>query len=127
MIATKSLLTASASFETGAGLALMTFPKTAMRLLLGAEPRGASVAATRAVGLGLLSLGLACLPRRRARHRRASVRAVRALLGYNALAAVCLSVVRASGRYRGIALMPAAVVHAAFAGLFAGRARRARS
>ena len=127
MIATSALLTASASLEAGAGLALMSFPTTAMRLLLGAEPRRAGVAATRACGLGLLALGLACLPRTRAPHRRASARAVRALLGYNALAAACLSFVRASGRHRGIALTPAIVLHAAFAGLFAGRARRARS
>ena len=127
MIATSSLLTASAAIETGAGLALMSFPKTAMRLLLGVEPRRSGVVASRAVGLALLSLGLACLPRRRGRHRLASERAVGALLGYNALAAGCLSLVRASGRYRGIALMPAIVLHAAFTGLFAGRARRARS
>ena len=125
MIATRSLLTTSASFETGAGLALLSWPRTVMRLLLGVAPRGSGVAASRALGLGLLSLGLACLPRGRARHRPASVRAVRALLGYNALAAACLSLVRASGRHRGIALMPAIVLHAAFAGLFAGRARRA--
>ena len=105
----------------------MSFPKTAMRLLLGTEPRGAGVAATRALGLGLLSLGLACLPRRRARHRLASLRAVRALLAYNAVAAAGLSLVRATGRYRGIALMPAVVLHVAFTGLFAGRARRART
>lgn len=123
MIATSSLLTASASVEIGAGLALLSLPRTAVRLLLGLEPRGSSVVAARAVGLGLLSLGLACLPRGRARHRRASVAAIRALLGYNTLAAACLSFVRASGRHRGIALMPAVVLHAAFAGLFAGRAR----
>ena len=81
MIATSSLLTASASVEIGAGFALMSSPRTAVRLLLGLEPRGSSVVATRAVGLGLLSLGLACLPRGRARHRRASVPAIRALLG----------------------------------------------
>jgi hypothetical protein len=105
----------------------MSRPKTAMRLLLGTKPRGSGVVVSRALGLGLLSLGLACLPRGRARNRPASVRAVRALLGYNALAAACLSLVRVSGRHRGIALMPAIVLHAAFAGLFAGRARRARS
>ena len=127
VIATHSLVTASASFETGAGLALMSFPKTAVRLLLGAEPGGAGAAATRACGLGLLALGLACLPRRRAPYRRASPRAVRALLGYNTLAAAGLTFLRAASRYRGVAMMPAIVVHATFADLFAGRARRARS
>jgi hypothetical protein len=126
MIATSSLVATSASVEIGAGLALLSWPKTAVRLLLGVEPRRSGLVASRAVGLGLLSLGLACLPRRRARHRPASGRAVRVLLGYNALAAAGLSFVRASGRHRGIALMPAIVLHAALAGLFAGRARRAR-
>ena len=127
MIATSSLLTASSSFEAVAGLALTTFPRTATRLVLGAELPGRGVAAARACGLGLLFLGLACLPRRRMPDRRASSRAVRTLLAYNRLAAAGLTLARTAGRYRGVALMPAIVAHATFAGLFAGAARRARS
>ena len=127
MIATRSLQAASATVEAGTGLALLTFPKTAIRLLLGADLRDTGVVTSRVCGLALLCLGLACRPDKRAPQREASTRAVRVLLGYNALAAAYLAQLRASGRYRGIALVPAIVLHAVFAGLFAGRARRARS
>jgi hypothetical protein len=127
VIATSSLLTASSSFEAVAGLALTILPRTVTRLVLGAKLPGRGVAAVRACGMGVLFLGLACLPPRRMPDRRASGRAVRTLLAYNTLAVAGLTLARTAGGYRGVALMPAIVAHGAFAGLFAGVARRARS
>jgi hypothetical protein len=127
MIATRSLLGSSAAVEAGTGLALLALPRTVVRLLLGAGLRGAGVVTSRVCGAALLALGLACRPDQRAPRPEARTRAVRVLLGYNALVAAYLARLRISRRYRGIALVPAFVLHALFAGLSAGRIRRAGS
>ena len=126
MIATRSLQAASAAFEVGAGLALLAVPMTSVRLVLGADFRGAA-AAGRVCGLALLALGLACRPKRNPRNREANTRAVRVLGGYNTLAAAGLAQLGIFGRHRGVALLPAVAIHAVFAALFAGRARPTRA
>ena len=123
MIETRALLKASANVEIATGLALLSAPRGVVRLLLDADLDGPGVVASRVCGLGLLFLGLCCRPRRGAPERPASKRAVRTLLGYNALAGTGLAGLAATGRYAGVALMPAIIMHGLFAGLFATRAR----
>jgi hypothetical protein len=111
-IDTRLLILVCAVLETGTGLGLLTFPRLVVRLLLGAEPVGAGVATARLCGLALLSLGLACWPEGQARRQGPDRRALRALLVYNTAAAAYLAVLMAIEGYRGIALVPAIVLHA---------------
>jgi hypothetical protein len=111
-IDTRLLILVCAVLETGTGLGLLTVPRLVVRLLLGAELVGAGVATTRLCGLGLLSLGLACWPASQAGRPDPDRRALRALLVYNAAAAAYLAVLMAIEGYRGVALVPAIVLHA---------------
>src|SRR5205823_13225860 len=96
-------------------LALLTVPRFVLRVLLGVEPVGVGTAATRLCGVGLISLGLACWPERKATADGPDRRAVRALLVYNASAFAYLAVLMALEGYRGIALVPAIALHAVLA------------
>jgi hypothetical protein len=58
------VLKLTAIIEAVTGLALMAVPCGVVRLLLGGEISGASIALGRVAGFGLLSLGNACWPRR---------------------------------------------------------------
>jgi hypothetical protein len=111
------LILVCAVLETGTGLALLMLPRFVLRVVLGAAPVGAGVAASRLCGVGLISLGLACWPEWKARPHRPDRRSLRALLVYNASASAYLAVLRALEGYRGIALVPAIVLQAILAAL----------
>src|SRR5271168_2059839 len=57
-------VTASAVLETVTGVALIADPAFVIQLLFGAQLSGGGVAVGRVCGIGLLALGLACLPSR---------------------------------------------------------------
>ena len=109
----RRILLFSAAAEVATGLALLLDPALVVRLLLGAELSGVASILARAFGVALLALGLAP--------------AFRALLIYNALIALYLAYLGASGQASGVLLWPAAALHAAVALLLAWTARNRRS
>lgn len=110
----KRLLSLGAILEAGAGLALIFQPALVVRFLLGADLSEPGFALARVAGFGLLSLGLACWPR-----REVTLPALRAMLAYNLLAALYFAYLRLGGELVGRFLLPAIVLHAVLALLFA--------
>jgi hypothetical protein len=126
-IDTRLLILVSAVLETGTGLALLLLPRFVVRILLGAEPLGVGVAASRLCGLALISFGLACWPEREAAPGHLDRRAVRALLVYNASATTYLAYLMAVDGYRGLLLVPAIALHAVLAAVLARAVARWRT
>lgn len=110
----KTLLALGAIIEALMGLALTFHPALVVRLLLGGALSGAGLALGRVAGFGLLSLGLACWPR-----AGAALPAIQAMFTYNLLATVYLAYLRLGGELVGRLLLPAIVLHAVLALLFA--------
>jgi len=113
------LVLVCAVLETGTGLALLTFPRLVVRVLLGAGLVGAGVATGRLCGVALISLGLACWPESEPTIHRPDRRSVRALFVYNLSATAYLACLMALDGYRGIVLVPAIAIHAVLAALLA--------
>jgi hypothetical protein len=126
-IDSRLLILVCAVLETGTGLALLTFPRGVVRLLLGAELQGAGVAAGRLCGVALISFGLACWPERAAPPDRLDRRASRALLIYNASATAYLAGLLALDGDRGILLLPAIALHAVLTAVLARMVVQART
>lgn len=120
--ARKRILIFAAVVESGTGLVLMVDPGIVARLLLGVELSGPAPVLGRCFGIALLALGLACWPR-------PSVGApvVRGMGTYNALIALYLGWLGASGGASGVLLWPAVALHAGVALLLLWTGRRARA
>jgi hypothetical protein len=96
--------------EFGTGIAVIIGPVLIVRLLLGEEVAGVGVAVARCFGVALFSLGLACWPT--GTPVRSDSAAFRAMLVYNALIAVFLVYLAATGA-SGTLLWPAIALHTA--------------
>jgi hypothetical protein len=116
----KTLLAFVAIFEAATGMALILVPSLVAELLLGAALAGVAVAVARVAGIGLLSLGLACWPRKEPTHS-----VLFAILTYNLLVTLLFLYVGIRGETVGVLLWPATVVHAALTVLLACGAYRA--
>lgn len=104
------LLTLTAAIETATGLALMAVPTVVVRLLLGGEISGdVSIPLGRVAGFGLLSLGMACWPRRDLTSNTAP--ALWAMLTYNSLATLYFLCLGIGGEWVGPLLWPAVGLH----------------
>lgn len=110
------LLIVTAVIETATGLALVLLPSVPVSLLLGVslDAPGGSVVA-RVAGAALLSIGVSCWLARSDRQSRAATGLVAALLLYNVAVAALLVHARIGLELSGIALWPAAGLHAALA------------
>ncbi len=102
------LLTLTASIEAATGLALLSVPAVVVRLLLGGEISGVSIPLGRVGGLGLLSLAVACWPRRAGPGLTAPAVA---MLAYNSLVALYLLCLGLGGEWVGPLLWPAVALH----------------
>jgi hypothetical protein len=111
----RSLHAFAAGVEILTGAALIATPSLTAQLLLGAELSGVAVPVARLAGVGLLSLGIACLPGKNAVAQPASL----AILAYNALVALLLIAVGVQGEWAGVLLWPAVALHVALTGLLA--------
>jgi hypothetical protein len=118
----KRLLAFTAVLEAATGLALMAAPTVAVRLLLGGEISGASIPLGRVAGLALLSLGIACWPRRNPTGNTAS--ALWAMLTYNSLVTLYLLCLGIRGEWVGLLLWPAVALHSTLSLLLARQWRR---
>jgi len=108
--AQRKVLVFSAVAEVGTGLVLMLDPAILVRLLLGAELSGVAPVLARCFGVAVLALGLAP--------------ALRTLGIYNALIALFLAYLGASGQATGPLLWPVVALHAAVALLLIWTGRR---
>jgi hypothetical protein len=120
-MSSKRLLAFAAIVESITGLALMAQPALVARLLLGADLSGAGLAVGRVAGCGLLSLGLACWPR-----REAALPALRAMFTYNLLVGAYLAFLRLGGELVGMLQLPVMALHTVLALLFGTVMVRAR-
>lgn len=107
-----SVLRLAAASEAALAVALLIDPQLVFGLLLSANASGAAIVVARFAGLAFLGLSLACWPERGASVPRP---ALRAMLAYNALAALYLVSLGWAGDWVGPLLWPAAVIHAALA------------
>jgi Kef-type K+ transport system membrane component KefB len=110
----KSLQTATAAIELGAGLALLCCPSATVVLLVGAPletPSALTVA--RVGGAGLFALGVACWLARGDTQSRAAKGLVAAMLLYNIAAVAVLAYAGIGHGLHGVALWPAVILHSA--------------
>ena len=110
------LLSLTAVIEAATGLGLLAAPSVVVRLLLGSEISGASIALGRVAGVALLALAVACWLARGDRRSRAAKGLVAAMLLYNAGAVVILGASGIGSQPVGVGLWPAVVLHAGMAG-----------
>ncbi len=112
---TRTLVTMAAAIEVTAGCALIANPSFVDPLLMGGGLSSDGSAVGRVGGFGLLSLGLACWPRKDA----VSARAIFGLFTYNLLSAVYVSYLSLAGGFDGYQLWPACALHGALTLLLA--------
>ncbi|HEX2476388.1 MAG TPA: hypothetical protein VHK01_16670 [Lacipirellulaceae bacterium] len=111
----RSVLGVAAAIEAVTGLVLIAFPHVLIRLLFGAEVAGVSIAIGRVAGIALLSLGVGCWMGR----QETGNWALFAMLIYNSLVTIYLTLVGFGAEFVGMLLWPAAALHAALTGLLA--------
>src|SRR5262249_5471574 len=104
----QAILTLCAILEAATGLALLGIPAVVSRLLFWDGGEGGGLAVSRIAGLGLLSLGIGCWPGRGIEQRNCTFWG---MLTYNGLVALYLAWMGA-GRYHGVLIWPAVVLHA---------------
>ena len=108
-----ALLTATAAIEAGAGLALLSVPSAAAKLLLGAPLEAPdAITIARLGGAGLLTLGVAFWLARGDTQGRAARGLVAAVVIYNLGAVLILGAAGLRSQSVGIALWPAVILHA---------------
>jgi hypothetical protein len=109
----KTLIVMAASLlEIVVGITFIVVPDLPYRLLFAATPESLAILIARFAGIGLLALGIACLPSKRSE---ASRGAVQGLLVFNVGATIFCAWVAVATLYRGILLWPAVVLHAVIA------------
>ena len=104
------LVMASAWLEIVVGVIFITVPDAPCGLLFGAKPEGIGMPLARWLGVGLLAVGIACLPSKAAGSRRS---AVLGLFVFNAGLAILLAWVGVVTAVHGFLLWPGAILHAA--------------
>ena len=114
--ALKRLLSLAAVLEAATGLALLFAPSFVAQLLLGTGVSGEGVAVGRVAGCALVSLGIACCPRRDPTSM--LIPAARAMLTYNLLVTCYLMWLGISGQFAGALLWPAVTIHGLLTILF---------
>lgn len=106
----RKILAFAAIAEIVTGFVLVIDPATALALLVGQNSFAEGMPLARVFGIALLGLGVACWPGGR-RVEKCSA-SFRAMLLYNALVALYLLYLSATGSWRGQLLGPAVALHA---------------
>ena len=109
------LLKLTALIEVPTGLGLIAVPALVVRLLLGAEISGASLALGRVAGVALLALGVACWLASYDEQSCAARGVATAMVIYNLGVVVILGSAGIHSQPAGIALWPAVILHAGMA------------
>jgi hypothetical protein len=111
---TKTLVMLAAGLEVATGVALTVSPTLVVSVLFGADLSDGGVAVGRVGGFALLSLAIACWPR-----KDAFAQTTRALFLFNFLAALYLGYLKVGGGFVSYLLLPACLLHAILAILLA--------
>ena len=120
-MAQKFILKSAAWLEIVVGIGLIVVPNLGSMLLFAAQLEGPGVPVARFAGIGLLSLGCACLA---SNATGASRGAVLGLIVFNVAATILFVWVGLATTLHGLLLWPAAILHGAMAaGLAATRVR----
>ncbi|MDM0011673.1 hypothetical protein QTH87_04385 [Variovorax sp. J22P168] len=117
-----TILAVASIIEITTGLALLLVPALVIALLLGAASAGVTLAIARLCGIALAMLGWSCWPGRRASFIASN--GTRAMLAYNAAAALYLAWLGFAHGPAGPLLWPAVVLHAVLAALLIHSARQ---
>jgi hypothetical protein len=112
----RSVLGVAAAIEAVTGLVLVLFPHALIRLLFDADAPGVAIVIGRVAGIALISLGLGCWMGRQEGSRGW---ALAAMLIYNGLITIYLTVVGFGAEFVGTLLWPAAALHTALTLLLA--------
>jgi hypothetical protein len=107
----RSVVAAAAWFEMGVGAIFLSAPSAPSQLLFAAQTDGATMPLARFAGVGLLGLGIACLPSKDGPRRSA----VLALLVFNLGVAILFAWLGTATTLRGVLLWPAMILHAVIA------------
>ena len=97
------ILFVTAVLEAATGAALLVVLSLVGRLLLGEELTGVALPVARVLGIALIALGVACWPGRTA---------LCGMLTYSTAVTLYLGYIGFAGRFGGILLWPAVVLHA---------------
>jgi hypothetical protein len=107
----KKVLTFAAVAEAATGIALLVAPSFVGQLLFGQEFTGVAIPAARVTGIALVALAIACWPGP----------ALAGMLAYSVAVTLYLAYFGLAGRFTGVFLWPAVVLHAVLS-IFLGRA-----
>ena len=108
----KFVVVAAAWLEIVVGVAFITFPALPCALLFAARLEGIAMPLARWVGVGLLTLGIACLPMRVEGPQRG---AVVGLFSFNVGVSILFAWVGITTLLHGVLLWPVVILHAAIA------------
>jgi len=109
------LLTVAGVIEAATGIGLVLAPGLVATLLLGVTLPESGAVVARVAGITLVALSVACVL---ARGSGDKFPVLAAMLTYNVLIPILLAFLGIEGKYVGVLLWPAVVVHAALAVLF---------
>lgn len=112
MLQRSSVVRAAACLEIVAGAALLTVPGIACQLVFATNTKGVEIALARFAGVGLLALGIACLPSTVTGSSRS---AFLGLLVFNFGVAVLFAWLGLVTTLHGVLLWPAVLLHAVIA------------
>jgi hypothetical protein len=102
----------AAWFEILVGISFLLVLNVQSQFIFGAPSDGAGALFARLAGLGLIGLGIACLPSKVGGTNRT---AVRALLIFNIAVTILFAWVALATTFRGVLLWPVAITHAVIA------------
>ena len=108
----RSVVITATWLEIVAGAALFTAPDVACWLLFAAKPEGIGIILARFAGVGLLALGIACLPSKATGSHRS---ALFGLFVFNVAVAILFAGVGVVTTFHGVLLWPAVGLHAVIA------------
>ncbi len=103
---TKTVVTLAAGLEVATGVALSLSPTLVVKVLFGPELSDGGVAVGHVGGFALLSLAIACWPR-----KVSFAPTTRALFLFNLLTALYLGYLKAAGGFSSHLLLPACLLH----------------
>jgi len=108
------IIAVASAAEAATGLGLIAVPWLVVGLLMGVEPEGVAIVISRVAGIALIALAIACWPEPAAK---GSARPYMAMLVYNALVALLLTMVGTNDETVGVLLWPVAILHFALSAL----------
>ena len=108
----RTTLMIAALVEIIVGISFVLATNTQSQLVFGEVPNGPGILFARLAGIGLIGLGIACLPSNVAETQR---NAVRSLFIFNIAATILFAWIGLATTFRGVVLWPVVILHALLA------------